>query len=115
MSRTRTVYDSKGEAAEYLDDELVWVRDDYSPNVKVGINVIHDIEPYQSMVDGSMIRSRSHHRDHLRAHGCIEVGNEKMETRLSTPTGSRREVLHHQLADMSDRQANKFLKNLRRQ
>lgn len=40
--------------------------------------ILSDIEPYQSMIDGSMITSRSHHRDHLRQHGCEEVGNEKM-------------------------------------
>ena len=35
-----------------------------------------DITPYRSMIDGSMISSRSHHRTHLRDHGCVEVGNE---------------------------------------
>lgn len=38
-----------------------------------------DIQPYQSMIDGSWITSRSHHRTHLRDHGCIEIGNEKQE------------------------------------
>lgn len=35
-----------------------------------------DIQPYRSMIDGSMIESRSKHRAHLKAHGCIEIGNE---------------------------------------
>lgn len=39
--------------------------------------VMPDIQPYTSMIDGSLITSRSRHREHLRAHGCIEVGNEK--------------------------------------
>lgn len=38
--------------------------------------VFGDIEPYRSHIDGSVITSRSHHRAHLRAHGCVEVGNE---------------------------------------
>lgn len=38
--------------------------------------VMPDIQPYQSMVDGSVIQSRSQHRAHLREHGCIELGNE---------------------------------------
>lgn len=42
--------------------------------------VMSDIEEYRSMIDGSMITSRKQHRDHLRAHGCIEVGNEKVGT-----------------------------------
>ena len=37
---------------------------------------ISDIQPYKSMLTGEMITSRSQHRDHLRAHGCVEVGNE---------------------------------------
>lgn len=35
-----------------------------------------EIEPYQSMVDGTWITSRTQHREHLRRHGCVEVGNE---------------------------------------
>lgn len=35
-----------------------------------------DIKPYQSMITGEMITSRSQHRDHLRQHNCFEIGNE---------------------------------------
>jgi len=35
-----------------------------------------DMQPYRSMIDGRMIMSRSQHREHLRDHNCIEVGNE---------------------------------------
>lgn len=38
--------------------------------------VYNDIEPYRSMIDGSLIKSRSHHRRHLKENGCIEIGNE---------------------------------------
>ena len=37
-----------------------------------------DIQGYISQIDGSYIESRSKHRAHLKQHGCIEVGNEKM-------------------------------------
>lgn len=40
--------------------------------------VAADIQPYQSMVTGEMITSRSQHRDHLRQHKLIEIGNEKI-------------------------------------
>jgi hypothetical protein len=33
---------------------------------------------YVSTLDGSYITDRGQHRDHMRAHGVIEVGNEKM-------------------------------------
>jgi hypothetical protein len=38
--------------------------------------VMGDIQPYISMIDGSVIESRSKHRAHLKAHNCIEIGNE---------------------------------------
>lgn len=43
-----------------------------------------DIPPYRSMVTGEMITSRSQHRAHLKQHGVIEVGNEKIAPRKST-------------------------------
>ena len=75
--------------------------------------VMPDVQPYQSMVDGSMITGRSQHREHLRQHNCIEVGNEKMETRLATPVDTRREVLRAQLSNMTHKDANKILGKLR--
>lgn len=45
---------------------------------------ISDIQPYKSMITGEMITSRSQHRDHLKAHGCTEVGNEKMEPKKTS-------------------------------
>ena len=35
-----------------------------------------DIEGYISQVDGSWIKSRSHHRSHLKQHRMIELGND---------------------------------------
>lgn len=42
------------------------------------LGIIPDIQPYRSQIDGSMIESRSKHRTHLRDHGCVEIGNEKV-------------------------------------
>lgn len=41
--------------------------------------VIEDIQPYKSMVTGEMITSRSRHREHLKEHGMIEIGNDKIK------------------------------------
>lgn len=41
--------------------------------------IISDIQPYMSQIDGSLITSRSRHKAHLKEHGCVEVGNESME------------------------------------
>jgi hypothetical protein len=38
--------------------------------------VMSDIEGYVSQVDGSWIKSRNHHRSHLKQHGMIELGND---------------------------------------
>lgn len=38
--------------------------------------VMSDIDGYISQVDGSWIKSRSHHRSHLKEHRMIELGNE---------------------------------------
>lgn len=39
--------------------------------------VVQDVEPYRSIVTGEVISGRRQHRDHLRAHGLVEVGNER--------------------------------------
>jgi hypothetical protein len=49
--------------------------------------VMSDIDGYVSQVDGSWIKSRSHHRSHLKEHRMIELGND-------VPT-------QHKQADMS--------------
>lgn len=74
-----------------------------------------DIQPYRSMITGERIAGRSQHRDHLRRHGCVEVGNEMPKARKPTTSKtSRRETLHRQLADVSDRQADTIMKQLKK-
>ena len=46
-----------------------------SPNKDVMI--MRDIEPYQNMKDRKWISSRSEHREFLRKHNFIEIGNEQ--------------------------------------
>ena len=72
--------------------------------MEVGINyvseprpfVMRDIKPYRSMADGSVITSRSKHREHLRAHNCVEVGNETKYLQpkpLRSPPGLKEELI----------------------
>jgi hypothetical protein len=72
-----------------------------------------DIKPYKSMIDGRMISSRSQHKRHLKAHGCIEVGNESMETNVRPSKDSRKEVLAAQLSNMTHKEANRLLDKVR--
>lgn len=50
--------------------------EEYERPRQAGPYVWDDIQPYRSQIDGSLIGSRSTHRSHLKAHGCVEVGNE---------------------------------------
>jgi len=59
----------------YINGEAVEVSGDWKPDPPVH-HVMPDIEPYQSMIDGTVINSRSRHREHLRAHDCVEIGND---------------------------------------
>lgn len=54
-------------------------------------HAVPDIAGYRSVVTGQWIGSRSTHRAHLREHGLIEVGNEKMPSRKPTALPSPRE------------------------
>lgn len=95
----------------YIDGEFVEKKRDERGQWHY---VQDDIKPYQSMIDGTMITSRSQHRNHLRRHNCIEVGNEDPSKHVAKPPKNNRvEVLKHQLANMTHAQANKILERLR--
>lgn len=47
--------------------------------------LIPDIQPYRSMQTGEYIGGRAQHRAHLKQHGLIEVGNEKLPPRKQVP------------------------------
>jgi hypothetical protein len=51
-----------------------------------------DIGDYRSVITGEMITSRSQHREHLHAHGCIEVGNEWTEPTPTALPSPREEI-----------------------
>jgi hypothetical protein len=76
MSRIRIIYKPDGgKLAEYRDGECVYLDESYQAANNAPA-VMGDIQPYQSMADGTWITSRSHHRAHLKQHGLVEVGNE---------------------------------------
>ena len=56
-------------------------------------SVIPDVS-YQSMVTGEMIGSRSEHREHLKRHDCVEVGNEKPDFRTPEYKPDREQIKH---------------------
>lgn len=74
--RTRTIYRDGRAIAIYKNDELVYSDPSYREKTPNSMYVMPDISPYRSMIDGSEITSRSRHREHLKAHGCLEVGDQ---------------------------------------
>jgi len=82
------------------------------------LQIVPDIQPYRSMIDGSTIGSRSRHRDHLRAHGCIEIGNETqpVPAPIETPKAqrdARKRALYGQFENLNQRQISRIARELR--
>ena len=72
--------------------------------VAEGPMVIDDIAPYRSQVTGEMITSRSQHRDHLRQHGCVEIGDQVHHLQPNRPdfeSPQRKELIRAQIDAMS--------------
>jgi hypothetical protein len=60
---------------EGLEADEAW-RQKQEMTPKDAPMVMSDIDGYVSQVDGSWIKSRSHHRSHLKQHRMIELGND---------------------------------------
>lgn len=67
-------------------DGVAYDADGYVPPSRTtSYQVMPDIQPYVSMIDGTVINSRSRHREHLRDHGCVEVGNDSSLRKTPQP------------------------------
>ena len=82
----------------HLATEQAW-QDKQSQEVARGnYYVMGDIQPYQSMQTGEMIMGRRQHREHLKQHRLIEIGNEPIrETRKPAYNSDevKREITRH--------------------
>lgn len=95
-ARYKAVYRGGKLFAEYENGELIYVNPEYSApkrseTVKAPM-YMRDIGEYRSPIDGSLITSRSAHREHMRQHDVIEVGNERMPQAPSAPPKPDREL-----------------------
>lgn len=123
MGRYRAIFDGQGLLAEFEGDECTFLRADYSPPERSPLSapqLIRDHhEPFRSMADGQIYDSKSAYRQTLKARGLEEVGNDVGH--LKRPWGKtgesqeRRKMLHQQMADVSDREADKVLKQLKKE
>jgi len=81
-----------------IDGELVEVGEGYVPEPRrTDWRVMPDIQPYRSMADGSLVTSRSVHREMLRRNNCIEIGNDsslhKPRQPLQSPPGLKETLI----------------------
>lgn len=93
MARSRTIWRGGKIFAEYEGDKLVYLDPEYdAPKRSETVSApyfIKDIGEYKSPIDGQMITTRSMHRDHLRAHDVVEVGNDRMAAPTETAHSDR--------------------------
>ena len=72
------------------------------------VQIMPEIEPYRSMVTGEIITSRAKHREHLRKHGMVEVGNDSSiyakPKPISAVSQTRKELLIAQVNAMTHEQ-----------
>lgn len=93
-----------------INGELVEVGEDYIPEPRAEFHVMGDIQPYRSMVDGTLITSRSRHREHLRDHGVVEVGNDPLVMNpqyrgLQSPPGLKDKIVRAYQQQMEKRRS----------
>lgn len=86
-----------GEVIYAVEDGVVTIDKRDSESNTRSFQVMPDIQPYRSMVDGTVINSRSRHREHLRAHGMVEVGNDSSlrakQKPLQSPPGLKDAII----------------------
>jgi hypothetical protein len=120
-ARYRAIYKNGKLFAEYEGEHLVWLDPEYQPPKASDLaapSLIRDtIEPFQSMADGQLYDSKSAYRRSLGDRGLVELGNDAplAPPPPPPPKSTRRELLHRQLADVSDREADKALKQLKKE
>ena len=69
--KRRYIYDAANDRMVEVTEQRELVIED-----KAVHHIMPDIKEYKSMITGETITSRSRHREHLKQHGCIEIGNE---------------------------------------
>lgn len=85
MPGYRSVWAEGRKVAEFNGDTLVYADPEYFSRKRSELAapmIMRDIGEYTSPIDGERITSRSAHRDHLRQHDVIEVGNERVGTQV---------------------------------
>lgn len=78
-----------------MDNEIPECCNNKMERIIVSPLVMNDISPYISQVTGELISSRGQHKEHLKQHGCIEIGNEVKHLKpfkVKEPEGMRETI-----------------------
>jgi len=73
--RSRYIYDKEGHLI-YAEENGEVKLNNMAETNRPDFYVMPDVQPFRSMIDGSLITSRGKYRQHLRQHNCVEVGND---------------------------------------
>jgi hypothetical protein len=82
------VFSGKVQRGGWVQDRITGKlvpRGEYQPDITNAPMVMKDIAGYKSQVTGEWIGSRSQHREHLKEHRLVEVGNEIKHHMSSRP------------------------------
>lgn len=74
--------------------------------VAEGPMIVDDIKPYVSQITGEIIDSRAKHREHLKIHDCVEIGDQvapmlNHQPNYDVKPEQRKELIRAQIDAMS--------------
>ena len=75
-----------------VDGKLVPSEEVHNPQ-RPAYYIQGDLPPYRNMINGQITEGRKQHRELLKAHNCIEIGNEKQSAQPRTPPPGLKETL----------------------
>lgn len=84
---TKIIWDHRT-GKRYTEEEWLEVQRDRMRSRSKNIDfpmIMRDIEPYENVIDGKTISSRSEHREFLKRHGVEEAGDLPLESFLDKP------------------------------
>ena len=66
-----------------INGELIPKDEYYGQNFARGSApmIMPDIKPYRSTITGEIVGGRAQHKNHLRQHNLVEIGNEQVKPR----------------------------------
>lgn len=92
----------------YINGEAI-PADQFEPEPKADHHIMPDIQPYQSMCDGTMVMGRRQHREHLKVHGVVEVGNEALKPRADLRKSGVKDALVSSLQRAKEQYGSRFV------